>query len=93
MSTEDLFRYQYEDEELIHCHCCNFPAPLALFMRHRERLAPLEKENQWLCEICATTVIGDITNYPSQCGADGMRLYTSIAWIGNYIVHELRKKR
>ena len=80
MSTEDKYRYRYQEDstDIMKCDCCEYPAPVALFTLH------IDVEDQWYCEICSSTLISNMSRYPSLF--KNVELAKAIAWIGNHIL-------
>ena len=59
-----------DDDEIVECNSCGYPAPLRTFDSHTEAAMrnsePLATEPRNLCEICATSPVGTHTAYPRQ---------------------------
>lgn len=49
-----------------------------------------EKEPYMLCEICSSTLLSKVLWYPEQYPSGSNALYSSIAWIANRILDEIR---
>lgn len=70
-------------DEREECQSCGYPAEEMRTYDVSARPARL------LCELCACTLIGNITAMPSVYRTESA-LATSIAWIGNRILDEMR---
>ena len=67
------------------CNCCGYDTELKAV----KNIIP-EEESYYLCEICRSTLIGNLLFYPG--GYENHPLLKSVAYIGNMILDEVRKK-
>jgi len=77
------------DEEDV-CDCCNSP-DVNLEQYRSNRVGSNEKI--MLCEICASTSVGTIYEYPEQHDRDAMDILKMMAFCTNKICTEMRKSR
>jgi hypothetical protein len=77
------FEYrQDEDGYEIGCASCFHDAPVDMFLRGFP-----QKKEEYICELCASTFIGNATEYPDL--HDNVSLFQSIAQVGNILLDKL----
>lgn len=92
MTYECKYEYHKIDGEIETCHTCGSMAPTHKFGGvHREGLPGITGEDQYLCEFCASTRIGDAVNYPSQY-PDHV-LFQALAEVANLLLDKLTDRR
>lgn len=74
------------------CECCGFRGiPLQPYSSvGTERWLHGNHNDFWFCEICANTSLSDAVQFPRQVDA---RLYRSLGWLANRILHEIRQQK
>ena len=81
------YKYMKEDKYLTECASCGSVAPLSNFP-----VGNCNKvEDRYICELCASSFIGNATKYPTQY--ENVSLYQSIAQVGNVILDILTGRR
>jgi hypothetical protein len=70
------------------CACCQYETTaLELYPAN----AMGQHGASWLCEICASTYIANMWDYPKLYDHHSIILGQAIAWVGNRLLDELRK--
>lgn len=67
------------------CDCCSYPGEVT---EYTEAMTENGHKTLRLCEICAGTHLAVAIKYPSQC--PDIKLYKSVAQLGNMILEEIR---
>ena len=78
----EKFTYRVEDGWIEECECCSSPAPLAEFDS-----GMMDGKKKLICEICASTIIGRLTEYKSH--RDDRDTLICMAQMGNLILDKL----
>jgi len=76
-----------EEEEKPCCYNCQFEGPVKNYPT--SRFPSHEKEDFFLCELCAHTMLSSATQYANQWEHDGRFLAQGMAYIGNKILAEI----
>lgn len=92
MSIEYKWTYaKYEGattEYIDACDCCQMEVPTRIFKQHGE--TPLAVVDRRLCEICATTMAGSITQYKNRGETiDRQEFYKAISAVANQLLLKL----
>ena len=76
-------------QEIEECSCCRYPA---IGMKEYGPNATGDARTmRLLCDICATTFISNLVEYPRVYSHESQHLGTAIAYIGNMLRDEIRK--
>lgn len=78
------YRYIYADGHAQECDSCGYTAPLAEFPR---RSLAERDQRKLICEVCATTEIGSITDYASR--SHDIELFRVVAQSTNLILDKM----
>jgi hypothetical protein len=77
------YKYIVEDGYVCECESCGATAPLFFF-----DTVPLHP-GRYLCEICASTFAGNMTQYPDQYDHSAVTLAQIVAHTGNLILDKI----
>lgn len=88
--TLDVVAEAYEMEKPLECDCCDSSGvKLEVY-----RGSPLPGHRNWkvLCGICAATMVGNYSDYPTQHDNDLLVIMKMIAYVGNEVLKAIAAK-
>lgn len=80
-------RVRKDTDPVAECECCEYLAPLTEY----NNFTPEAEGPFRFCDVCANTFLNRCVTYPRQYG-DQQPLWTSIGYIANMILDEIRKR-
>ena len=83
--SETIYLLRHSEyNDIIECQSCHYPAPVAEFPAHRPG-----DPSRMLCEICASTYLGNITGTPHNYKTPS-ELAQFLGWFANHLLSEIR---